>query len=148
MATEVAKGYSDVEFETFIIDDFACRLIREPQKYDVIVMPNLYGDILSDAAGGLLGSLGLAASGIYGDHYAYFEPAHGTAPDIAGQNIINPTATLLTATMMLEHLGFEAEADKIERAVFRVFEDGKVLTPDQGGSASTTEFVDAVAASL
>ena len=148
VATQVAGEYPDVEFESYIVDDFACRLIREPQKYDVIVMPNLYGDILSDAAGGLVGSLGLAASGVYGDDYAYFEPAHGTAPDIAGQNIINPTAALLTATMMLEHLGFESEARKIERAVFRVYAQGDTLTPDQGGSSSTTEFVDAVATQL
>ena len=148
IATEVAKDYTDVEFETYIVDDFACRLIREPQKYDVIVMPNLYGDILSDAAGGLVGSLGLAASGIYGDHYAYFEPAHGTAPDIAGQNIINPTAALLTSTMMLEYLGFSNEAEKIEKAVFRVFAEGAVLTPDQGGNATTTEFIDAVGSAL
>ncbi len=123
-------------------------MIREPQRLDVVVMPNLYGDILSDAAGGLLGSMGLAPSGCYGDDYAYFEPAHGTAPDIAGRNIINPTAALLSATMMLDHLGFEHEALRIEDAVLRVYADGKALTPDQGGEASTTTFCDAVAAAL
>ena len=111
-------------------------------------MPNLYGDILSDAAGGLVGSLGLAASGCFGDDYAYFEPAHGTAPDIAGMNIINPTAALLSSTMMLEYLGFAAEAAKIEEAIARVYSHGDVLTPDQGGTATTTEFVSAVTQQL
>ena len=146
VAQEVANRNKDVEFDYFIVDDFACRLIREPARFDVVVMPNLYGDLLSDAAGGLLGSLGLAASGCYGDDYAYFEPAHGTAPDIAGQNIINPTATLLTASMMLEYLGFEEQSRQIERAIEQVYLDATVLTPDQGGTASTNAMVDAVAA--
>ena len=141
---QVSADYPNIEFESFIVDDFACRMIREPQKYDVVVMPNQYGDILSDAAGGLVGSLGLAASGCYGDDYAYFEPAHGTAPDIVGQNIINPTAAMLSATMMLDYLGFSATAQQIEAAVGRVYEAGDTLTPDQGGTASTTEFCAAV----
>ncbi len=148
VATEVAESNADVEFDYFIVDDFACRMIREPQRFDVIVMPNLYGDVLSDAAGGLLGSLGLAASGCYGDDYAYFEPAHGTAPDIAGKNIINPTATLMTVGMMLEHLGFEEHAVRLARAIERVYADGRSLTPDQGGNASTTDMVQAVAETL
>ena len=148
VAREVAAGYPDVAFESFIVDDFACRMIREPQRFDVVVMPNQYGDILSDAAGGLLGSLGLAASGCYGDDYAYFEPAHGTAPDIAGRNIINPTATILSAAMMLDYLGLGAEAARLEAAVARVYAAGRTLTPDQGGTASTTEFCDAVAQAL
>lgn len=148
VAQEVAAKNEDVEFETFIVDDFACRLIREPARFDVVVMPNLYGDLLSDAAGGLLGSLGLAASGCYGDDYAYFEPAHGTAPDIAGQDIINPTATLFTACMMLEYLGFGEESQRIERAIETVYRDSTSLTPDQGGSTSTSEMVEAVAACL
>ena len=148
VAREVAAGYPDVAFESFIVDDFACRMIREPQRFDVVVMPNQYGDILSDAAGGLLGSLGLAASGCYGDGYAYFEPAHGTAPDIAGRNIVNPTATLLSAAMMLDYLGLASAAERLEAAVARVYAAGSVLTPDQGGSASTTEFCAAVAKAL
>ena len=146
-AREIAQEHPDIEFESFIVDDFACRLIREPARFDVVVMPNQYGDILSDAAGGLLGSLGLAPSGCYGDDYAYFEPAHGTAPDIAGKNIINPTATLLSAAMMLHHLGF-APAARLEDAVARVYAAGETLTPDQGGSATTTEFCAAVARAL
>lgn len=154
VAREVAGEYPDVEFDAFIVDDFACRMIREPKRFDVVVMPNLYGDLLSDAAGGLLGSLGLAASGCFGDDYAYFEPAHGTAPDIAGRNIINPTASLLSACMMLDHLGFAREAGRIQDALFRVYSDAlesgapDALTPDQGGTATTTEFCAAVAAAL
>ena len=148
VAQEVAESNADIEFDYFIVDDFACRMIREPQRFDVVVMPNLYGDLLSDAAGGLLGSLGLAASGCYGDDYAYFEPAHGTAPDIAGQNIINPTATLLTACMMLEYLGFEGHAEKIEGAIMDVYRMGTDLTPDQGGKGATDAMVQAIAACL
>ena len=153
VAREVATEFPDVAFDAFIVDDFACRMIREPKRFDVVVMPNLYGDVLSDAAGGLLGSLGLAASGCFGDDYAYFEPAHGTAPDIAGRNIINPTASLLSACMMLEHLGFAREAGRIRDALFRVYADARdtgtgALTPDQGGTATTTEFCAAVAAAL
>ncbi|MEZ5561175.1 MAG: isocitrate/isopropylmalate family dehydrogenase, partial [Pseudomonadales bacterium] len=96
VALTLADEYPDIALECFIVDDFACRLIREPQRFDVVVTPNLYGDILSDAAAGLVGGLGLAASGCYGADYAYFESAHGTAPDIAGQHVINPTATLLS----------------------------------------------------
>lgn len=148
VAGDLAADYPDVAFESFIIDDFACRMIREPQKYDVVVMPNQYGDILSDAAGGLVGSLGLAASGCFGDDYAYFEPAHGTAPDIAGRNIINPTAAMLSATMMLDYLGFEAQARRIDDAVARVYAEGVALTPDQGGEAGTTAFCAAVGRAL
>ena len=154
VAREVADEFPDVDFDAFIVDDFACRMIREPKRFDVVVMPNLYGDVLSDAAGGLLGSLGLAASGCFGDDYAYFEPAHGTAPDIAGRDIINPTATLLSACMMLEHLGFERDALRIKDALFRVYAAARdagaadLLTPDQGGRATTTEFCAAVATAL
>ena len=123
-------------------------MIREPERFDVVVMPNQYGDILSDAAGGLLGSLGLAASGCFGADYAYFEPAHGTAPDIAGRNVINPTATILSATMMLDYLGLETAAARIEGALARVYADGSALTPDQGGAATTTEFCAALARAL
>lgn len=148
IARELAADYPDVEFDTFIVDDFACRLIREPQRFDVVVMPNLYGDILSDAAAGLVGGLGMAASGCYGNDYAYFESAHGTAPDIAGQNIINPSANLLTAAMMLDYLEFGDAADRLRNAVAGVYADGGATTPDQGGNASTTEFCAQVAARL
>jgi isocitrate/isopropylmalate dehydrogenase len=148
VAARVAASYPDITFETFIVDDFARRLVATPQQLDVVVLPNLYGDILSDAAAGILGGLGLAPSGCYGDTYAYFESAHGSAPDIAGKNIINPTATILSAAMMLQHLGFTAAARRLSAAVERVYADGRTLTPDQGGGASTTDFCDAVAEKL
>ncbi len=141
----VALDYPDIELQSFIVDDFAHRMIAAPHDLDVVVMPNLYGDILSDAAAALVGGLGLAASGCYGDDYAYFESAHGTAPDIAGRNIINPTATLLSAAMMLDYLGLAEAARRLADALERIYAEGRVLTPDQGGTASTTAFCDEVA---
>lgn len=145
---EVAGDYPDIAFETLIVDDFAHKLVAAPQRFDVVVLPNLYGDILSDAAAGVIGGLGLAASGCYGDGYAYFESAHGTAPDIAGQNIINPTATILSARLMLDYLGFTQAAARLAAAVEAVYAEGKFLTPDQGGRATTTDFCEAVAGKL
>ncbi len=141
-ALEIAEDYPDVECETFIVDDFLCRMVMRPQEFDVVVTPNLYGDILSDGAAGLIGGLGLAPSGCYGDDYGYFESAHGTAPDIAGRNIINPTATLLAAVMMLRYLGLDGAADRLAATVRALYADATVLTPDQGGTASTTEVCD------
>ena len=140
----IASDYPEIEFETFIIDDFLCRMISDPHALDVVVMPNLYGDIMSDGAAGLIGGLGLAPSGCYGDDYAYFESAHGTAPDIAGQNIINPTATILSACMMLEYLAFEEAAIKLKSSLSQIYAEGNLLTKDQGGSATTTQFCDAI----
>ena len=144
VAARIAGRYPDVAFETFIVDDFARRLVQSPHDLDVVVLPNLYGDILSDVAAGVIGGLGLAPSGCYGDDYAYFESAHGSAPDIAGKGIINPTATILSAAMMLEYLGFEPAARRLASAVERVYADGRLLTPDQGGSSTTLEFCAAV----
>lgn len=148
VAERVAADFPDVAFERLIVDDCAHRLVVSPQAFDVLVMPNLYGDILSDLAGGLGGGLGLAPSGCYGSDYAYFESAHGTAPDLAGRNIVNPTATLLSAAMMLAYLGFADAAGRLETAVDRVYADGAALTPDQGGSATTTQLCSAVAERL
>ncbi len=144
----LAPEYADVAFETLLVDDLAHRLTATPSVLDVIALPNLYGDILSDAAAGLVGGLGLAPSGCYGDDYAYFESAHGTAPDLTGKHVINPTATLLSASMMLDYLGFDAAASALDTAVRRTFAEGRVLTPDQGGRATTEEFCAAVAAGL
>jgi len=141
----IAKEYPDIQYESYIVDDFLCRMITKPAILDVVVMPNLYGDIISDGAAGLIGGLGLAPSGCYGESYAYFESAHGTAPDIAGKNVINPTATLLSACMMLEYLGFETEAAHLKNAIQKVYAKGDVITPDQGGSAGTKELCMAVA---
>ncbi len=148
IAEEVAEEQPEIEFESFIVDDLAHRLVAVPHDLDVVVLPNLYGDILSDEGAALVGGLGLAPSGCYGEDYAYFESAHGTAPDIAGQNAINPTATLLSASLMLEYLGFDDAAQSLERAVAEVFAEGKTLTRDQGGGATTTEFCGAVARRL
>jgi isocitrate/isopropylmalate dehydrogenase len=144
----VAADYPDVAFESFIVDDFAHRLVARPHELDVVLLPNLYGDVLSDAAAALAGGLGLAASGCYGHDYAYFESAHGTAPDIAGQGIINPTATILSAAMMLDYLGFAAAGSALASAIERVYAEGKTLTPDQGGTATTERFCAAVAKCL
>jgi isocitrate/isopropylmalate dehydrogenase len=145
---ETAAQYPEIAYEQFIVDDFARRIVASPHDLDVVVMPNLYGDILSDAAAGTIGGLGLAPSGCYGDGYAYFESVHGTAPDIMGKGIINPTATMLSAAMMLEYLEFADASRRLEHAVRKVYAEGRVLTPDQGGSAGTMEFARAVIANL
>jgi isocitrate/isopropylmalate dehydrogenase len=147
-ARSMASSHAGVDLELLIVDDLAHRLVRDPHRFDVIALPNLYGDVLSDLAAGLIGGLGLAPSGCYGDDYAYFEPAHGTAPDIAGTGTINPTATLLSACMLLDHVGLGDAAVRVTRAVERVYADGRVLPPDQGGTASADAFCDAVAAAL
>jgi isocitrate/isopropylmalate dehydrogenase len=148
LVEEVAGEYPDINYQEFIVDDFARRLVQSSHDLDVVVMPNLYGDILSDAAAGTLGGLGLAPSGCYGDSYAYFESVHGTAPDIMGLGIINPTATMLSAAMMLEYLELSGPSKHFEEAIRRVYAEGKMLTPDQGGSAKTKEFTHAVIAHL
>jgi isocitrate/isopropylmalate dehydrogenase len=145
---EVGAEYPDIKYEQFIVDDFARRIVQQSKDLDVVVMPNLYGDILSDAAAGTIGGLGVAPSGCYGDDYAYFESIHGTAPDIKGLGIINPTATMLSAVLMLDYLGFGDKSKRFENAVRKVYAEGKVLTPDQGGSAKTGEFTKAVIANL
>ncbi len=144
----IVRAYADLQYEEFIVDDFARRVVASPQDLDVVVLPNLYGDILADAGAGTIGGLGLAPSGCYGVDYAYFEPVHGTAPDIAGRRIINPTATMLSTVMMLEHVGFGDAARRLERAIDETYAAGDRLTPDQGGSASTEEFAAAVQSRL
>lgn len=145
VALRIAAEYEDLVFESFLADDLARRFVACPQDLDVVVLPNLYGDLFSDLAAGVVGGLGLAPSGCYGEDGAYFEPAHGTAPDLCGMHTINPTATILSAAMMLEHLGFAGEARRVERAVEAVYREGRWLTPDQGGRATTEELCLAVA---
>ncbi|MFK7914401.1 MAG: isocitrate/isopropylmalate family dehydrogenase [Pseudomonadales bacterium] len=140
VGARIAQEFPDIHYESFIVDDMAHRLVAQADHFDVIVMPNLYGDILSDAAAGLAGGLGLAPSACIGNNYAYFEPAHGTAPDIAGQGIINPTATLLSAAMMLSYLGDPGNAQRLNNAIAALYAERRVLTPDQGGNASTQAF--------
>ena len=145
---EVGRAYPDIEIEQYIVDDMAHRLVLRPHELDVLLLPNLYGDVLSDEGAATIGGLGLAPSGCYGDDFAYFESAHGTAPDIAGRDLINPTATLLSAVMLLDHLGLADPARRLEDAVATVYSDGKVLPTDQGGTSGTTEFAAAVADAL
>lgn len=136
------------EVEHLHTDDVAQRLVTQPDRFDYIATPNFAGDLLSDGGVGAVGGLGMAPSGCYGAEGAYFEPVHGTAPDIAGENDINPTATILSAAMMLDYLGYEGEADRLTDAVEGVYASGGPRTADQGGDASTTEFADAVAERL
>jgi 3-isopropylmalate dehydrogenase len=145
---QTVAEYPELKYEQFIVDDFARRLVQSPHDLDVVVMPNLYGDILSDAGAGTIGGLGLAPSGCYGESYAYFESVHGTAPDIKGRHIINPTATMLSAAMMLDYLGFGEAADRLRAAIYKVYAAGVALTPDQGGTSGTDDFAAAVAAGL
>jgi isocitrate/isopropylmalate dehydrogenase len=148
VAEETVRAHPEITYEQFIVDDFARRVVASPHDLDVVVMPNLYGDILSDAAAGTIGGLGVAPSGCYGDNYAYFESVHGTAPDIMGMGIINPTASMLSAAMMLDYLGLESEAARLDAAIRKVYAEGSALTPDQGGKSGTTDFARAVIASL
>eukprot|EP01027_Heterolobosea_sp_BB2_P025434 GEZU01039040.1.p1 GENE.GEZU01039040.1~~GEZU01039040.1.p1 ORF type:complete len:383 (-),score=138.87 GEZU01039040.1:174-1241(-) len=141
---EVAEKYPQIKYEEAIVDAACMRLVKNPAEFDVLVMPNLYGDIVSDLASGLIGGLGLTPSGNYGEKASLFEAVHGTAPDIAGQNKANPTALLLSAVMLLRHIGEKDIADNIQNAVFSVFQEGKCLTGDLGGKATTTEFTKAV----
>jgi isocitrate/isopropylmalate dehydrogenase len=145
-AERIVAEAGDLGFEHFHVDDAARRLVRFPKSMDVVLCMNLYADILSDLGAETAGGLGLAPSGNHGDGWAYFESVHGSAPDIAGQGIANPTATIRSAVLMLEHVGFAAEARRLESAVARVYRDGKVLTPDQGGTAKTRAMAQAVLA--
>ena len=140
----VAKDYPEVEVDELFVDVAAMNLVLKPQVFDVIVTPNLFGDILSDEAAGLVGGLGLAPSANIGDGYALFEPVHGSAPDIAGKGIANPMAAILSAKMMLDYLGEDEWAERVENAVVTVLKEGKHLTPDLGGNSTTHEVTDAI----
>ena len=145
---EVAKEYPDIEIDDKIIDNVCMQLVMHPETFDVIVTPNLYGDILSDLTSGLIGGLGLLPSCNLGKEYALFEAVHGSAPDIAGKHIANPTALLWSACMMLDTLGLKEYATRIRKAVDAVLADGKALTPDLKGSATTEQYRDAIIAKL
>jgi isocitrate dehydrogenase (NAD+) len=145
-AVAEAESYHEVELREMQVDEMALRLVLEPEALDVLLLPNLYGDILSDLCAGLVGGLGLAPGANLGWEYAVFEPVHGSAPDIAGKGLANPTAIILSAAMMLAHLGQSGAAEAVRRAVGSVLEEGKVRTRDLGGSASTREFASAVSA--
>lgn len=142
---DVAKEYSEVKVEEIHVDVAAMQLIRRPETFDVIVTTNMFGDILSDEAAALIGGLGFAAGANIGDRYGMFEPVHGSAPKYAGKNKANPIATILASKMMLEYLGENEAAKKIEKAVFKVLEEGKIRTYDLGGNSKTSEMGEAVA---
>lgn len=144
VSRKVAEEYPDVEVEEAFVDVTAMRLILKPHIFDVIVTSNLFGDILSDEAAGLVGGLGLAPSANIGADYALFEPVHGSAPRLAGKGIANPMAAILASKMMLDYLGENRWAERVEKAVVSVLEEGKVLTPDLGGSSSTKQVTDAI----
>ena len=136
----IAPEYPDLKADDVIVDNCCMQLVTRPEQFDVLVTENLYGDIVSDLCAGLVGGLGLAPGANIGEKCAVFEAVHGSAPDIAGKGIANPTALLFSAVMMLRHIGERSLADKIGRSVLKVAEEGKVLTGDLGGKATTEEF--------
>jgi len=143
-AQKVAEEYQDIKFDDRIVDNMCMQLVQYPQDYDVLVLPNLYGDIVSDLCSGLIGGLGLSAGANIGDEVAVFEAVHGSAPDIAGKNKANPIALLLSAVLMLNHINETKAAKKIERAVEKTLAEGKNLTSDLNGQASTDEITEAI----
>ncbi|KUK82152.1 MAG: Isocitrate/isopropylmalate dehydrogenase, partial [Pelotomaculum thermopropionicum] len=147
-AREVAKAYPDILFEEMIVDAMCMKLVQSPEAYDVLLLPNLYGDIVSDLCAGLVGGLGVAPGANIGAEAAVFEPVHGSAPKHAGKNRVNPLATILSGVMMLEHLGEMEAAGRIMAAVFKVLEHKNSLTYDLGGNAGTGEMAGAVIKAL
>lgn len=148
IAREIAEEYKDIEFESVIVDAMCMYLVMRPENYDVMVMPNLYGDIISDLCSGLVGGLGLTPGANIGKDCAIFEPSHGSAPKHAGKNKANPTATILSACLMLKHLGEVEAAQRIDRALAKVIAEGKTVTYDLGGSTTTSGFADALIAAF
>ncbi len=139
-----ARDFPELKIDDIIVDNCCMQLVTHPERFDVLVTENLYGDIVSDLCAGLVGGLGLAPGANIGEHCAVFEAVHGSAPDIAGKGVANPTALLLSAVMMLRHLGEYEQADRISNSVLRVCSDGKCLTIDLGGRANTKEYKDEV----
>ena len=141
---EVAADYKDILYNELIVDNACMQLVMRPETFDLLVMPNLYGDIISDLTAGLVGGLGIVPGANIGDHHAIFEAVHGTAPDIAGKGLANPTALMQSAVLMLAHLGEQDASTRLESAIHQVYADGCHLTGDVGGKASTTEFTNAI----
>ena len=143
-----ARDYIDIKYEERIVDAACMQLVMHPEQFDVLVLPNLYGDIVSDLCAGLVGGLGVVGAANLGSEMAVFEAVHGSAPDIAGKNLANPTALLLSAVLMLQHIDEGAAADRVMAALGSVLTQKKVRTRDLGGTSSTLEFADAVARAL
>ena len=144
----VAEKFKDIEYKELIVDNACMQIVINPDQFDVLLLPNLYGDVMSDLAAGLVGGLGVVPSGNIGADSAIFEAVHGTAPDIAGKGLANPTALLMSSILMLNHLGEASAAARIEKALINVYKEGKHVTKDVGGKAGTQEFTDAVIAAL
>ena len=140
-AREVAREYTDIEFEDKVVDNMTMQLVKRPRQFDMVVAPNLYGDIISDLCAGLVGGLGLAPGANIGDDIAVFEPTHGSAPGYAGQNKVNPMAMMLSGVLMLRHLGETKAADRLERAIARVIAEGKNVTYDMKPNAPSDQVV-------
>jgi isocitrate dehydrogenase (NAD+) len=147
-ARQVATRYPRIAYRELIVDNACMQLVLRPQEFDVLLLENLYGDIVSDLCAGLVGGLGLVPGANLGDRVAIFEAVHGTAPDIAGKNLANPLALVFSSIMMLRHLGQERPAARLERAVERLLAEGKMLTRDLGGRATTTAVAERIAALL
>jgi isocitrate dehydrogenase (NAD+) len=145
---EVAQRYPRIEYKELIVDNASMQLVMRPETFDILLLPNLYGDIVSDLAAGLVGGLGVVPGANMGEHHAVFEAVHGSAPDIAGKGIANPTALILSSVMMLQHLGEADAARRVRHAIEQVYARREKLTPDVGGVATTGEFVDAVIRNL
>src|SRR5262249_14095929 len=147
-ARRVAREFTDISYDERIVEPTCMHLVMKPSQFDVLLLPNLYGDIVSDLCAGLVGGLGVVGAANLGADAAVFEAVHGSAPDIAGKNLANPTALLLSAVLMLQHLDEADAADRIMRALGSVLTGGRVRTRDLGGTATTTEFADALCSSL
>ncbi len=141
---EVAAQFPEIQYKELIVDNASMQLVIRPETFDVLLLPNLYGDIVSDLAAGLVGGLGIVPGANMGETHAVFEAVHGSAPDIAGQGKANPTALMLSSVMLLIHIGETEAANKLQNAVEAVYREGKHLTGDVGGSSSTEDFTDAV----
>ena len=141
---ETSKNFPDINYKELIVDNASMQLVMRPETFDILLLPNLYGDIVSDLAAGLVGGLGIVPGANMGETHAVFEAVHGSAPDIAGQGKANPTALMLSAVMMLTHMGENEASHKMQSAVEAVYREGKYLTGDVGGTSSTGEFADAV----
>jgi isocitrate dehydrogenase (NAD+) len=144
----VAAQFSEIEYKEMIVDNACMQIVLNPQQFDMLLLPNLYGDVMSDLAAGLVGGLGVVGSANIGDDAAMFEAVHGTAPDIAGKGMANPTALLMSSILMLDYLGERSAARRIETALEKVYREAQHTTKDVGGSAGTKEFTDAVIAAL
>ena len=144
----VAAQFPQIEYKELIVDNACMQIVMDPQQFDMLLLPNLYGDVMSDLAAGLVGGLGVVPSANIGDECAMFEAVHGTAPDIAGKGFANPTALLMSSILMLDHLGERTAAERIQNALESVYREAKHTTRDVGGKAGTEEFADAVIAAL